>query len=164
MNEWLYYNDNEYKAGVQARYRINGDVLQVEIEGTNSRLDWIGHFLGFYKSRRNRIWWSQAGRLAGVLKKYMRDHPEIENMELRGHSYGGAIAAIIARYNSTTVQAKIYGAPKTGILASNITAYYHRGDMIRLLPPWLPGYKNKEFHGRFSFDWYKNHNSYSWRF
>jgi len=129
------------KAGVEAKVFLNPitETAWVLVYGTDSAFDWILHFLPGWG---DWIEISYAVALGYRIRKMIKE-AGIKRLYLYGHSWGGAIAAIVHEELleacpdleiSTTGLG--YKKPIAGML--NLS-YRNRGDIVPLLTPWRRG-------------------------
>ena len=124
-------------AGVEARWIVDGDTLYVLIYGTDSRFDWILHFLPGWGEMAEILY---GVALADQLALKIKECGEVKLVTIYGHSWGGAIAPIVADtlknpFKGLQVFTVGLGAkiPAVGPLTY---LFIHRGDIVPYVTPW----------------------------
>lgn len=142
----------EGPAGVEAKWRRDGETVYCYIYGSDHVLDWLHHFLPGAKTREIKAGNKLAEKLMHILKG--------ASLHIGGHSLGGSIACIVA----DLVYSNSGGATKAHLFTFGAkrcpwkyipfgTHYHHRGDMVPFLPPWRPAYKLIQVFGKWNFPW-----------
>lgn len=135
------------KPGPDGYYRRLGSLIYVHLLGTNHPHEWHGHKLrntGRLKTTIGRVhkdYYYAALRIVEWLRcqKYT-------DLSISGHSYGGAVAEIVAAIQDQegiAVVLRTYGGVKPGVLSHrlyNAIHYRHRGDPVPWWPLW-PWYR-----------------------
>jgi len=124
-------------AGVEARWIVDGDTLYVLIYGTDSRFDWILHFLPGWGEIAEILY---GVALADQLALKIKEYGEVKLVTIYGHSWGGAIAPITADTLQNTfkgLQVCTVGLGAKMPAVSSLTyRFVHRGDIVPYLTPW----------------------------
>ena len=124
-------------AGVEARWIIDGDTLYVLIYGTDSRFDWILHFLPGWGELAEILY---GVALADQLALKIKWCWVVKKAIIYGHSWGGAIAPITADTLQNTfkgLQVCTVGLGAKMPAVSSLTyRFVHRGDIVPSLTPW----------------------------
>jgi hypothetical protein len=148
-------------------------MLCVHLLGTNHVSEWPYHRL----RNANRVH-ADIGKVhphylkaARRVAEWIRTQ-EYSSLCISGHSYGGAVAEIVAaimtRQGEHLVMLRTYGAVKAGRLtvsapAHHVFHYRHRGDIAPFWPPW-PWYRRGGYTtvGKWRLPW-KAHRVQSYR-
>jgi hypothetical protein len=139
-------------AGVEARWRRDGDTVYCFIGGSDHWIDWLHHVIpGAWK---RELWAAQ--KIADIIADKNGLHNKSDGIKIviGGHSLGGAIACIVAEFllheywTIYELDLYTYGAKR---LRWKTTAkgehYRHRGDIVPYLPPWMPKYQDVKPYG-----------------
>jgi len=125
------------RAGVEAHWIIDGDTLYVLIYGTDSRFDWILHFLPGWGEMAEILY---GVALADKLSLKIKELGGVKLVTIYGHSWGGAIAPITADTLQNTferLQVRTVGLGAKMPAVSSLTCrFVHRGDIVPYLTPW----------------------------
>lgn len=143
----------EGPAGVEAKWRRDGETVYCYIYGSDHVLDWLHHFLPRAKLREIIAGDVIALKLAEIVKD--------KDVRIGGHSLGGAIAGVVAdtlvngqEFDPKHVSLFTFGAKRCPWKCIPFgTHYRHRGDAVPFLPPWRPAYKLMQVFGKWSFPW-----------
>ena len=123
--------------GVEACWIIDGDTLYVLIYGTDSRFDWILHFLPGWGEMAEILY---GVALADQLALKIKWCWVVKKVTIYGHSWGGAIAPIVADTMQNTfkgLQVCTVGLGAKMPAVSSLTyRFVHRGDIVPCLTPW----------------------------
>lgn len=139
------YNDNTNKDGVEGWFNVNGPILTVYAEGSNSLGDWIANFLPFFTTTVNgkkaHLFYARRARWLANFVYLLAEKHRISHIKLYGHSKGGTEAEIAREFltqkgNGYVMSVETYGAPK-GIVnpTQPVKRWRRRGDIVPLLPP-----------------------------
>lgn len=170
MMNWRIYNPDKTLAGLEARFRIKDNVLQIELCGANHKKDWIDSIFGAFKrikmfdNKYNSRYFAMAKMLYFHLFNLI-DSDDVQRTEIRGHSMGGAVATIlsdtISERNLHDVRSLKFGCPRSG--SKNKVVWINKGELAHLWPFWYPKYRVLYSNKKWQWPW-KAHNSYNWRF
>jgi len=162
------FNDNGTADGIEGYYLVDGYVLKVFVQATNHWKDWVANFLpilraDIYGQKAQRHYARAARWLVDMIKDTA---PEFTDIELYGHSKGGAeaeIAAwIILNEWQETRPPRLYTFGGARALSRGYPFalhYEHRGDPVPYVPPW-PFYRRRGRRIRFgtaSLDLHETH-------
>lgn len=154
---WIHFNDNETKEGVEGRwYSPSPHRATFYIHGTNHREDWKSNFRTLGRARVrdgikiNKKDLREAQWVVELIRSKL-DMNQLEILKLGGHSRGGAIASIVAwkikeQFPHVSLQAILLAPKRTGnkefveSIEPYTKAYRHRGDFVPFLPLW-PRYR-----------------------
>jgi len=134
--------------GVEARWIVDNDTLYVLIYGTDSRFDWILHFLPKWGEMAEILYGSA---LADKLAIKINEYTKIRNVVIYGHSWGGAIAPIVEDCLINTFKSlridTIGLGPKMPVVGTLLYSFIHRGDIVPYLTPWRVWFRKSVFKG-----------------
>lgn len=200
MQAWELYNliwNTEYrKSGYDLDWKVlvfdDEKRVRLLFQPSSSKKDWFINIAGFFPIVRiinylpilftvgwKKVYDGCSDLIMEDLIRNINEHPDYD-VEISGHSYGGAISVIAALdlYKRTKIKADVttFGAPMplfsifsklfAKLLLGNVTQYAHWNDVVTYCPP-LIGYHNVTVKklGSFSikglFDPYNYHLSYS---
>jgi len=135
-------------AGVEARWITDGDTLYVLIYGTDSRFDWILHFLPGWGEMAEILY---GVALADQLALKIKELEGVKIVTIYGHSWGGAIAPVVADTLQNTfkgLQVFTVGlGAKTPAVGSLTYLFIHRGDIVPYVTPWRAWRSTQGFAG-----------------
>jgi len=135
-------------AGVEAKYVIDDSILYLLIYGTDSRFDWILHFLPGWDAMAEILY---GAVLSNQLAVKINECPKIRNVVIYGHSWGGAIAPIVEDCLRNTFKSLwIYTiglGPKMPVVGTLLYRFIHRGDIVPYLTPWRVWFRKLVFKG-----------------
>jgi pimeloyl-ACP methyl ester carboxylesterase len=127
-------------SGPDGLYRIENDRCYLWLYGTNHEREWPFHFSGCRV--KTAIGWANINyyREAMLVYAWILDNIDVRNIQIGGHSYGGALAQIVAamcEYNRNfNVDCITFGTVRAGRLEMPESSenWIHRGDVV----PWWP--------------------------
>jgi len=134
--------------GVEARWIVDGDTLYVLIYGTDSRFDWILHFLPGWGETAEILY---GGALSDKLAMKIKGNGGIRKVVIYGHSWGGAIAPIVEDCLRVTFHnLGIYTiglGPKMPVVGTLLYCIIYRGDIVPYITPWRSWRNKSAFKG-----------------
>jgi hypothetical protein len=162
------------KKGVEARCRLQGKTLTVNVPGTNHWTEWVEHFKLFRMVRVNGKLKlrSTKSTIKGQLKcqrswyipalKILRWIESVENeiavLIIVGESWGGVTAAIVEQKYKGVTYCYCYDSPRPfNKPVSNATHYVNKFSIVNRLPPWRPFLGRKIKTGKLYLNPFKNH-------
>ena len=167
---WIIYNPDKTLKGLEARYRIKDNVLQIELEGANHKKDWYKSIfvksIKRYGERYNRYYYYMAFRLYRHLRKYIDVNYDkrLDKIVTYGHSMGGSVGCIfsdLTSYISYRHSCNVaFGSPRSGSKKRLVILNY--GELAHLWPFWYPRYIARYTDKKWQWFW-KAH-KYNWRF
>ncbi len=128
------------KAGIEAKYRIEGDTLYCFVLGSNHPMDWLHHIIPGAAKRE-----LEAGR---NIMRELHDVIGVRRLVIGGHSLGAAVAVVVGSLMSyyCPVEVCVFGGKRTAWAETvPYAAYRHKGDIVPFFPPWRPKYENAVF-------------------
>jgi pimeloyl-ACP methyl ester carboxylesterase len=133
--------------GPDGCYRWRDTLLYVHLLGTNHPHEWHSH-----QTRNTGRIQTPIGRVhrdyyyAALKVVQWLDSQGYGQLIISGHSYGGAVAEIVAALkDGETVMVRTFGGVKAGVLSAPCDKafhYRHRGDPVPWYPLW-PWYRRK---------------------
>lgn len=166
--DWIYYNPDKTLEGLEARYRIKDNVLQIELEGANHKADWyksiVVKTIDYKGYKYNSYYFSMAVDLYLHLQIYFN---QIKHIEIRSHSMGAAVATIFDDlcYFGNILVAKdndsFQGCPRSGSVSQSVKM--NKGDIVHIWPFWLEKYIIEYTDKKWQWFWIA-HSDYNWRF
>ena len=142
------------KTDAQIRIRRVGDNLYIDFQEAKSWVDWI--MLGwFWKKKLDYLphkvhtgFAKKYDSLVSLVRKAVRDNPDVDRIIVRGFSKGAGFATMCAcdlSAGEKSVTAIAFGGPRVfekGASCENLLTVHNRGDIITMLPPKLLGYRH----------------------
>jgi pimeloyl-ACP methyl ester carboxylesterase len=129
--------------GPNGLYCIKKGICYLWLYGTDSDREWRFHLRGCRV--KTAIGWANINyyREAMLVYAWILDNIDVDCIQIGGHSYGGALAQIVAsmcRYNKRAVNVDCitFGTVRAGRLANSADNehWIHRGDLAPLWPLW----------------------------
>jgi len=166
---WINYNPDKTLKGLEARYRIKDNILQIELCGANHPRDWRESIfvktIEFKGYKYNSFYFGMAVDLYLHLHVFF---DTIKHIEIRSHSMGGAVATIfddLCYFSGTILVVKdndsFQGCPRSGSVGQSVKI--NKGDIVHIWPFWLEKYIIEYTDKKWQWPW-KAHNDYNWRF
>lgn len=140
---------------------LTDGVLLITLPGTDSWTDMIANLrIGRRKVYGCRVNKLDRAEALFVIRKLRREISEAREIQIYGHSRGGAIALQIwwELFGNHVLDVTVTAAKTTGNrrfckeASKRVKAYRHRGDIIPFLPPWQRNIKHMVF-GRWQPFW-----------
>jgi hypothetical protein len=142
--EWI---DLPFDAdGPNGRYCLVGDMMRAYLFGTDHPDEWRLHYPDRGRRIKTDIGWINAGYLDHAMQVYYwlrHTYPGVRSVWIGGHSFGGAIAQILAAMmhgHGKDVRVTTFGTIRAGRIKRHklpdCTHYIHRWDLAYLWPLW----------------------------
>lgn len=159
---WTKVGYDNGREGLEWKWKLTANALTIFINGSDHAKDWGHHSKIRLIEAAHGVWVTEADlELAKDIIQFVRES-ETEVVRIGGHSWGGAIAALVVwmlnRPNEVNVRGYLYGPKQAGNelfitqVSPFITSYRHRGDIVPLLMFWLARFQMKKI-GSWMWPW-----------